>query len=382
MRGHALISKRRVTLLLVALSVAVTVKAGSPPVGVLETINQEVTSIYEKSCDAIVRVHAERDPGFDRFPFGSNHRIGTGFFIDSSGRLLTAATVVDDRDRCWIDWRGQRLTARIVGRDPHTNLALLQTDLEQATEANRRTPALPLGNSDELQVGSMVIAIGFPYDLPSAPVVGFVGGFDVKCGGHVFALPHIRASCKLSPGQAGSPLLNARGEVVGLAVAAHQGDHCYALPIHGAQKVVADIMQYGEPRHGWVGLGVAERQVGPPSAGSNRWQVFVQEVFSNTPAAEAGFHEGDVLVRIHTNDVHRLTDVLNSVFYYHRGETATVTVVRDGQPRTDVRGQSNRVSIVIGQRPNQAPVQSAWRMVPITPSNQTPMMIPAAAGGR
>ena len=361
-------AKRRVMLLLGALSLAVPVKAGS----LLETINQEVTSVYEKSRDAIVRVHAERNPGFGDFPFRSSHSIGTGFFIDNSGRLLTAATVVDDGDHCWIDWRGQRLAARVLGRDPHTNLALLQTDLEQATEANRRTPALPLGNSDELQVGSMVIAIGFPYDLPSAPVVGFVGGFDVKCGRHAFALPYIRASCKLSPGQAGSPLLNARGEVVGLAVAAHQGDHCYALPIHGAQKVVADIMHCGEPRHGWVGLGVAERQVEPTAAGSNRWQVVVQEVFSNTPAAEAGFREGDVLVRIHTNDVRRLSDVLNSVFYYRCGETATVTVVRDSQ--------SNRVSIVIGRRPTPVTVQAAWRMSPSAPSNQTPATIPAAAG--
>ena len=377
MRGHALISKRCVTLLLGALSVAVTVRAGS----VLEAIDQEVASIHEKSRDAIVRVHAERGLQFGDFPLGSNHRIGTGFFIDNSGLLLTAATVVDDGDHCWIDWNGQRLAARIVGRDPHTNLALLQADLEQASEANRRTPALPLGNSDELRVGSMVIAMGFPYDLPSTPVVGFVGGLDVKCGGHAFALPYIRASCKLSPGQGGGPLLNARGEVVGLVVATHQGDQCYALPIRAAQKVVSDITRYGKPRHGWFGLGVAERQIGPPAAVSNQWQVFVQEVFSNTPAAKAGFRVGDMLVRIHTNDVRRLGDVLNSVFYYRCGETTTITVVRDGQPRSD-RGQSNQVSIVIGERPTQATVRSAGRLVPSAPSNQTPVAIPAAAGHR
>jgi S1-C subfamily serine protease len=357
-------------LLLGALSGVVTIKAGT----MLDTINQEVASIYEKSHDAIVRVHAERGLQFGKFPFESNHHIGTGFFIDSGGRLLTAATVVDNSDRCWIDWRGQRLAVRILGRDLHTNLAMLQADLAQAAEANRQTPALPLGNSDELRIGSMVIAIGFPYDLPSTPVVGFVGGFDVKCGGHAFALPYIRASCKLSPGQGGGPLLNARGEVVGLAVAAHQGNQCYALPIHGAQKVVADITQYGEPRHGWVGLGVAERQVGPTETVPNQWRVSIQEVFSNTPAAEAGFREGDVLVRIHTNDVHRLTDVLNSVFYYRCGETTTVTVMRDGQ--------SNQVSIVIGQWPTQTAVQSAWRIVPNLPSNQMPATITAVAGHR
>jgi S1-C subfamily serine protease len=169
-------------------------------------------------------------------------------------------------------------------------------------------------------------------------------------------------------------LLNARGELVGLAVAAHQSDHCYALPIRGAQKVVADIMQYGEPRHGWVGLGVSERQVGPPSEGLDQWQVSVQEVFTNTPAAEAGFREGDVLVRIHTNDVHRVKDVLNAIFYYRCGETTTVTMVRDGQ--------SNCVSIVVGRQPKQAPVQPVLRIRPGAPSNQTPIMIPAAAGHR
>ncbi len=364
-------------LLIGALSGAVTIKAGT----MLDTINQEVASIYEKSHDAIVRVHAQCSLQPGEFPFESNHRIGTGFFIDSDGRLLTAATIAEHSDRCWINWRGQRLAARILGRDPYTNLALLQADLAQSAEANRRTPALPLGNSDELQIGSMVIAIGFPYDLPSAPVVGFVSGFDVKCGGHAFALPYIRASCRLSPGQGGGPLLNAHGEVVGLVVATHQGDQCYALPIRGAQKVMADITRYGEPRHGWVGLGVAEHQVEPTETISNQWRVFIQEVFSNTPAAEAGFREGDVLVRIHTNDVRRLGDVLNSIFYYRCGETTTVTVMRNGQPRSD-RGQSSQVSIVIGQRPTQATVRSAGRFAPSAPSNQTPVAIPAAAGHR
>ncbi len=357
-------------LLLGVLSAAATATAGI----VLETINQEVISIYKESCDAIVRVHAERDLQFGNFPFGSNHRVGTGFFIDSSGRLLTAATVVEDCDRCWIEWRGQRLPARVLGCDPHTNLALLQTDLEQAGEAKRSTPALPLGNPDELRVGSMVIAIGFPYDSPSAPVVGFVNGFDVKCGGHVFALPHIRASCSLSPGQGGGPLLNARGEVVGLVVASHQGDQCYALPVRGLEKVAADIMRYGEPRHGWVGLGVAERLIEFLPAASNQWQVFVQEVFSNTPAAAAGFREGDVVAKIHTNDVRRLGDVLNSVFYYRCGETTAVTVVRDGQ--------SNRLSIILGSRPKEVMAEPAWRITPNAPSNQMPAMVPAATGLR
>ena len=155
-----------------------------------------------------------------------------------------------------------------------TNLALLKIEPESGTA----TPFLLQGNSDELRVGSMVIAIGFPYDMPSEPVVGFVGGLDVQRGGHLFAPSHIRAECRLKPGQGGGPLLNVRGEVVGIAVAAHMDDQCCALPINAARKISADILESGQPQHAWVGLGVSERQLAINPTQSNQWQVFIQQM--------------------------------------------------------------------------------------------------------
>src|SRR5262249_54335940 len=140
----------------------------------LEEIDREVTSAYEKSKDAIVRIHSQRQQQMGSFPFVSPQRVGTGFFIDKNGHVLTADTVVDEADSCWIEWRGQRVMAHVVGRDPQTNLAVLKADVTAGVE----TPFLAAGNSDDLRIGSMVIAIGFPYDLPSTPVVGFVGGLD------------------------------------------------------------------------------------------------------------------------------------------------------------------------------------------------------------
>jgi serine protease Do len=307
--------------------------------GLLETMDQEVSSIYEKSKDAIVKVHTQRLLQIGNLSLVPSHRIGTGFFIDKDGHLLTAATVVADADSCWIDWRGQKMNARILGRDPQTNLALLKIE----PETNVATPFLPQGNSDDLHVGSMVVVIGFPYDMSSAPVVGFVGGLDIQRGGRLFATSHIRAGCRLSPGQGGGPLLNTRGEVVGIAVAAHMDDQCYALPINAARKVYSDILQFGQPQRTWVGLGITERRQSGTETGMDKSQVLVQQIYSNAPAASAGFHEGDVLVSIGTNEVRHSADVLNTMFYRHAGDQVEFTVLRDGQEK--------KVLLIVAARP-------------------------------
>jgi serine protease Do len=307
----------------------------------LEAIDQEVSSMYEKSKDAVVKVHSERQFQIGNFAFVPSHRVGTGFFIDKDGHILTAATVVEDADTCWIDWHGQKVNARVIGRDPQTNVALLKIEPETGTT----TPFLPQGDPNQLRVGSMVVAIGFPYDLPSTPVVGFVGGLDIQRSGHVFATSHIRAGCRLSPGQAGGPLLNVHGEVVGIAVAAHMDDQCYALPICAARKISADILEFGQPQYSWVGLGVSERQLAINPTLSNQWQVFIQQIYSNTPAATAGFRDGDILVSITSNQVHRSADVLNTMFYHRAGDKVEFTVLRDGQ--------TANLLLVVGTRPPQ-----------------------------
>lgn len=349
-----------------------TTGTGAFAASMLETINREVSSIYEKSRESIVKIHAQRQLQIGNLPLVPSHRIGTGFFIDGQGRILTAATVVEDADSCWIEWHGQRLTARVLGRDPQTNLAVLQVDPNQCAPADGKTPALDAGNSDELRIGSMVIAIGFPYDLPSAPAVGFVSGFDIQRGPRMFVTTHIRAGCRLSPGQGGAPLLNVQGQVVGIAVAAHMEDQCYALPINAAKKIYADILQSGQPQYGWVGLGVSERQLGQSADHSGPWQVFVQQVFSNTPAAEAGFRDQDVLLRIATNEVRRSADVLNKMFHYRAGDTVTFTVLRDGKEQ--------QITLKVGTRPaaESLAARPLPPLLPLQPQGPLPQMVPAS----
>ena len=366
MTYRASISRRRITVGAAFLVIASTTAVFAA--GLLESIDQEVSSIYEKSRDTVVKVHAQRQLQIGNLPFSSSQRVGTGFFIDKDGHILTAATVVDDADSCWIEWHGQKINARVVGRDRQTNVALLKIEPTD----NSATPFLPQSDSDELHVGSMVVAIGFPYDLPSAPVVGFISGIDIRCGNHVFATSHIRASCRLSPGQGGGPMLNVRGEVIGIAVAAHADDQCYALPINAAHKICADILQFGQPQYTWVGLGVSERQLAINPTVSNQWQVFIQQIYSNTPAAAAGFRDGDTLLSITSNEVHRSADVLNTMFCHRVGDTVEFTVLRDGQEQ--------KLLLVVAARPPQEQfgTQVTPQLGPPKPQGQWLTVVPAS----
>ena len=329
------------TILTFALSAVGVASATST----LESMDEEVSALYEKTKDAIVKVHAQRAPIFGGLPFGPVHRVGTGFFMDAEGHILTAASVVSEADTWWVDWHGQKVPAKVVGRDPLTNVAVLKVDPTICGGERHETPELKYGNPSELRVGSMVIAMGFPYDLPIAPTVGFVSGLDIRCGAHMFVISHIRAGLRLSPGQGGGPVFNTRGEVVGMAVAAHLDSQCYALPINAAMKVADDILAHGEAQHAWVGLSVAERELSLPETTGSQWQVYIQQVYSNTPAADAGFHDRDILVRICTNEIRRTADVLNTIFYYRCGESAHFTVLRDGK--------SLSLSLLVGRRPVQ-----------------------------
>src|SRR5947199_5426378 len=130
-------------------------------------------------------------------------------------------------------------------------MAILKTDVA--------TPALPIAKSEELVVATPVVTIGYPLDLPETPNFGMVAGFDRKFLGRYFSTTHLRVNVPTQRGEAGAPLLNMKGEVVGILVSSiDNGSACYALPIDAAEKIRSDFVRFGEVRHGWVGINVAE----------------------------------------------------------------------------------------------------------------------------
>lgn len=167
-------------------------------------------------------------------------------------------------------------------------------------------------------------------------------------------------------------MLNVRGEVIGIAVAAHADDQCYALPINAAYKICGDILQFGQPQYTWVGLGVSERQLAINLTVSNQWQVFIQQVYSNTPAATAGFRNGDTLLSITSNQVHRSADVLNTMFLHRIGDTVEFTILRSGQEQ--------KLLLIVAARPPQESFNAQVLPQPglIKPPGQWLTVVPAS----
>ena len=136
--------------------------------------------------------------------------------------------------------------------DVRSGIAILKADIA--------TPALPIGKSESVEVATPVITIGYPLDLPETPSFGMIAGFDRKFLGRYFSTTHLRVNVPTQRGEAGAPILNFKGEVVGILVSSiENGSACYALPIDAAEKIRNDFVRFGEARHGWIGINVKKR---------------------------------------------------------------------------------------------------------------------------
>src|SRR5215470_17425222 len=164
-------------------------------------ISHEVKEIFERASKAVVKIH-----GLDQH----SPICGTGFFIDPTGTLYTAYTVGGEAEDFTIEFNGKKYPARQLVKDPRSGIAMLKIDAA--------TPALTVGKSEEMEVATPVVAIGYPLDLPETPNFGLIAGLDRKYLGQYFSTIHLRANLPTQRGEAGSPLMNMKGEVVGIVV--------------------------------------------------------------------------------------------------------------------------------------------------------------------
>jgi serine protease Do len=306
----------RSKLRLIGWTAAVVLAApAAVPASVLEAITEEVQQVFERSSPAVVKVRAIS---------GAAPLAGTGFFIDNQGTLLTSYAVVREAPKAWIEYQNQKLDARVLGTDMRSGVALLKVE-------RTGTPYLSLGNSDEVKMAGGLISVAYPFNLPLAPSFGFVTGFDVRDLNRFFATTHIRSNLAVAPGQIGGPVLNSKGQVVGLLVlAVQEGKESYILPANSVSRVVADIRTDGRARHGWVGVSVVE---GQPLQDGPR-PIVVTNLSSETPAAGSGIEPGDVVLKIGKRSVQSPRDVLDASFFSAVGEKLPVVVVRNGKTRT------------------------------------------------
>ncbi len=277
-----------------------------------EKLQQTVQAVFEKSRTAIVRIEAIDQHG---------HLSGTGFFICPSGTIFTSYTVGGESRDIFVTFEGQRYPAQRLVGDPRSGVAILKIDAE--------TPFLTPGNSRQLTVGSPIIAIGYPMELALTPAFGTVGGFDLKYQGRYFATTHIRANVPVQRGEGGAPLLNGKGEVVGILISRlDSGSASFVLPIEAAEKVRKDFVRFHAVRPGWIGVHVKDLE--EPVSGST---ALVEDVIVDAPAEKVGLQRGDVLLQVGEHRITSLEDVLDASFFLSAEDDTQLRVVREGSER-------------------------------------------------
>lgn len=288
------------------------------------TISQQVKDIFGRTAKAVVRIHGDDE---------HSEISGTGFFIDPTGTLYTAYDVGGEAGDFTIEFNGKKYPARQLLADIRSGTAILKIDAV--------TPALPIGKSKELEVATPVVSIGYPLDLPKSPSFGMVAGFDRKYLGRYFSTTHVRLNLPTQRGEAGAPLLNMKGEVVGILVSSLENNSsCYAVPIEAAEKIRSDYVRFGEARHGWVGINVSEAPA--PVEGS---RAEMTQIMEGTPAAKSGIKAGDILLQVGRTKVTQPEDVLDASFFITAGDTVPITVVRENETLTfNVRAELHPAS--------------------------------------
>lgn len=312
--------------------------------GLIDMLSDEVGAIFEKAAPAVVKVRSSGKV----VPLA-----GSGFFIDSQGTILTSSAVVGDNLTAKVEYQKgdeqKSVDALVIGRDSRSGVALLKIEAS-------KTPYLRFGDSDKLRTATGLVSVAYPYNLPVAPNFGQVAGFDVQYLNRFFATTHVRANISVSPGQIGGPLLNSKGKVVALMVmAVDDGKACYGLPIKAAGKIISDIKEYGEARHGWVGVGVVEKD----------HIVRVAHLFEGTPAIMSGIEPGDHVLKIGDRPITQPKDILDAAFFAGIGQTLPVEIQRDGQTFTFEIEVKERPSRSRAVTPMPAPLRQGPRAMTV-----------------
>ena len=255
--------------------------------------------------------------------------MGSGVIVSPEGYVLTNNHVVDRMDDIEVMLTdGRRAKAKVIGTDPDTDLAVLKVDLE-------RLPAITLGNSETLQVGDLVLAIGNPFGVGQTVTGGIVSALGRNQLGINTFENFIQTDAAINPGNSGGALVDARGNLVGInsAIYSRSGGNMgigFAIPVSTARQVMDSLIRDGQVTRGWIG--VEPRDVSPEIAETfnlkTREGVLITGVLRNGPAARGGLKPGDVVTTVAGTRVGNTAQLLNAVAALKPGEAAQIRVQR------------------------------------------------------
>ncbi len=258
--------------------------------------------------------------------------LGSGFLIDREGYIVTNNHVIEDADEIKVKLSNDKeFDATVVGRDAKTDIALIR--IKGAADL----APLVFGDSNALPIGSWVVAIGSPFGLEQTVTAGIVSAKGRVIGAGPYD-DFIQTDASINPGNSGGPLLNMKGEVVGIntAIAARGQGIGFAIPSNMAKEVIAQLKSGGTVTRGWMGVAIQDLtpELQEYYGLKDRKGVFVGDVFKDDPADKAGIKPQDVIVAIDGKAVSSSRDLSRLIAGVPVGKTVEITLLRDGAEKT------------------------------------------------
>ncbi|BHH85399.1 DegQ family serine endoprotease [Desulforhopalus sp. 52FAK] len=344
-------------------------------IAILDRSSKAFVNVVKKAKPAVVHIKVEKTttgkyhnspgteemfnhPFFEQF-FGPQFRQqkkqpservqrgqGSGFIINKKGYILTNNHVVEGADKISVTLSDKReFTGSIVGTDPQSDVALIKID----NAVN--LPVLPLGDSSKLEVAEWVIAIGNPFGLSQTVTVGVVSATGRNSVGINEYENFIQTDAAINPGNSGGPLINARGEAVGIntALFSRTGGYMgigFAIPINMAKSIEKQLKEYGKVTRGWLGVVIqnVDKDLADSFGLKQAGGILVSEVQKDSPASAAGIKRGDVIIELDGTVLDDVSDLRNRVALISPNSKTVLLVIRDGREK--------KIQVTIGEQPS------------------------------
>ncbi len=319
----------------------------NPQKGFVEVVKKVRPAIVTIYTTKNVKVPANpwhrffRGFGYEDVPEGGEREVpqtglGSGIIVSEDGYILTNHHVIKDVDELRVlMFDSQEYPAEVIGTDPETEVALIKIDKKGLTRAI-------LGNSDQIEVGEWVLAIGSPLELNFSVTAGIVSALSrniniIGRGGYAIE-NFIQTDAAINPGNSGGALVDAQGEVIGIntAIKTETGTYIgygFAVPINIAKTVMDDFIKFGEVRRGYIGVQIEPMTpVRAEGVGLDKPRgVFISSVLQGKAADKAGIKAGDVILRVEGQDVNQPNQLQAKVGSFNPGDEIAITLWRDGR---------------------------------------------------
>jgi serine protease Do len=270
---------------------------------------------------------------------------GSGFLISNDGYILTNNHVVADADVIKVKLSdGREFKAKTIGTDSHSDVAVIKIE-------GKDFPYVTFGDSDKLEIGEWVIAIGNPFGLQQTVTVGVVSAKGRSSVGINDYEDFIQTDAAINPGNSGGPLLNIYGEVIGMntAIFSKSGGYMgigFAIPINMAKSIKDQLINKGKVTRGWLGVNIQnmDDELAKSFNMHDKKGILVADVTHDSPAEKSGLKQGDIIIKVNGSSISDVAELRNKIALFSPGTNLSIEIIRDNKPMN--------LNIVIGEQPS------------------------------